>query len=918
MPHARRLIATLSVLFALFAVGSAASADDREAAIQQAIEDGNKRYAILVGVGDYSQAPPVEFVRENLDEMEDLMRKVFFVPAANIRRMDNPDLLELGATFGFRKGNLGDFAGLGITHEDAELFVYFVGHGSRDLRSAGTSDAAKAEGFLLASNSRPALLRDTAYSYDTLVANLDRFQKETFPEGRVVLFMESCFSGQTGGGEPLNPSMSVDLLAPEIGWDEEADKLDVIAISAAAADTPAYWDDQRQRGLFTGALADGLRGRADATSGNNDGTVSFDELRSWLETSVPNRAARLGKGRQVPQVSDGAEGAVVRLASAGPADITFADPAALALEFELEELTFRAEEIGERDWKALSELRSDIDDFMERCGGDGCRTFLPKIIPLRDVADVAIANCSAASQAAGRWIDEGSFRSVARLSRLCVDKEEVDACVESRDAASRACLCVKDPFSEGCDVDPEAVCNATLEAALSEAQSSMSLVPLDAFEAEATTDCVATHRQRVATAREDVCEAGRLDRGPVPDGLAQCPWAEEVRIAMARSSVCEREWTAARYGTASELARFLTENTDCAQHSEAQAERDSRITAAIAGADTATDARARRRATDELANQLEAFRPTLSNAALRRLEDLMTTLGEQPCAVAFREAERGGEAALSRFVAERADCPAEVSQARTAMTQDRCEEIYNAVDESDAAALYRFTLASAQCTSQVARANRLIDKLGSDCIYEAQTQGLRADLDAVDGALRALSQCNQIAVLSDRLGAQYNDAETALRDMRQTIALRQLQTQREEAQRREEERLAAERRRDEQRRAEERRNTRPTQPTYTPPASSGPQLAVYENTDFYGADLTRKGVDAYSTSACAQICQRNSRCTSFTFNTRANRCFPKTGYGRVVRFNGAQSGVILRGGQSAPTLRADGAPIYAAYVSDLR
>lgn len=57
--------------------------------------------------------------------------------------------------------------------------------------------------------------------------------------------------------------------------------------------------------------------------------------------------------------------------------------------------------------------------------------------------------------------------------------------------------------------------------------------------------------------------------------------------------------------------------------------------------------------------------------------------------------------------------------------------------------------------------------------------------------------------------------------------------------------------------------------------------------DFYGADLGP--LFGTTRDACARACSAQTDCVAFTFNTRSNACFPKSGISREEYFLGAQS-----------------------------
>lgn len=79
-------------------------------------------------------------------------------------------------------------------------------------------------------------------------------------------------------------------------------------------------------------------------------------------------------------------------------------------------------------------------------------------------------------------------------------------------------------------------------------------------------------------------------------------------------------------------------------------------------------------------------------------------------------------------------------------------------------------------------------------------------------------------------------------------------------------------------------------------------LAIYPNVDFYGGDLFATGVRAASPEQCAQLCGNDAACKMFTYNTRANKCFLKSGYEVAQRVPEAVGGVFYKGTRSEQRL----------------
>jgi len=69
------------------------------------------------------------------------------------------------------------------------------------------------------------------------------------------------------------------------------------------------------------------------------------------------------------------------------------------------------------------------------------------------------------------------------------------------------------------------------------------------------------------------------------------------------------------------------------------------------------------------------------------------------------------------------------------------------------------------------------------------------------------------------------------------------------------------------------------------------RIVVSRDVDLPGNDLA--SVFDTSFEACARICRGDARCRAFTFNTRNNSCFPKSGAGATAPYAGALSALVL-------------------------
>lgn len=75
------------------------------------------------------------------------------------------------------------------------------------------------------------------------------------------------------------------------------------------------------------------------------------------------------------------------------------------------------------------------------------------------------------------------------------------------------------------------------------------------------------------------------------------------------------------------------------------------------------------------------------------------------------------------------------------------------------------------------------------------------------------------------------------------------------------------------------------------------RLIMSRDTDFFGGDL--QPLFDTSLEACEALCLGDPACRAFTFNTRSNACFPKTGMTERKAYDGAISGEVVAVGAEA-------------------
>ena len=234
-------------------------------------------YAVIVGVENYRDLPRVDYATRDAKAVKEYLVKALGYREDNIVMLldDRVTRSQLEARLEkWLQKQVGD-------QEDAEVFVYYGGHGAPDPNTG--------QSFLVPYDGDPSFLEITAYPVNRLYKVLG-----DLPAKRVVVVVDSCFSGSGGrsviakGTRPMLISVTDPVIASS----------NLIVLSAAAGNqiSSAYMD--KRHGLFTYYFLKGIQGEADA---NKDSIVDVQELDAYLKSTVPATARRM-QVDQTPQL----------------------------------------------------------------------------------------------------------------------------------------------------------------------------------------------------------------------------------------------------------------------------------------------------------------------------------------------------------------------------------------------------------------------------------------------------------------------------------------------------------------------------------------------------------------------------------------------------------------------------------------
>ena len=197
-------------------------------------------------------------------------------------------LFDEQATLSNIKRNLGTELVNKATNPDDTVILYFAGHGQRES-DRGSIDSDGYTKYLLPFDANPSDLFSSALSMEELSRILQRLRPE-----RVVLIIDSCFSGAAGGRTLSEPSITgrAPISDEFLARMATAGRGRVI-LTASSGQEVAQEGPEWHHGVFTHYLLEALRGDADF---DGDGRIDIDEIYKY----VAKKVAAATNGRQTP------------------------------------------------------------------------------------------------------------------------------------------------------------------------------------------------------------------------------------------------------------------------------------------------------------------------------------------------------------------------------------------------------------------------------------------------------------------------------------------------------------------------------------------------------------------------------------------------------------------------------------------
>ena len=234
------------------------------------VKKSNDSVAIIIGIEKYQRVTKAEFSNSDAQLFYDYSIRALGVKPENIKLLIDEAADDVDILSAFK-----NWLPLKVKKNTTDVYVFYSGHGL-------PSDDGKSL-FILPYGTEKNFIERTAINQQELITALQNAQPKS-----VTMFIDSCYSGQTRGGETLIASarpVSVKTSASTY-------PSNFTVISASAPDQLSSSSPDLKHGIFSFYLMKGMEGDADL---NNDGKITIGEMQEYLIDHVGRQAMALNR-----------------------------------------------------------------------------------------------------------------------------------------------------------------------------------------------------------------------------------------------------------------------------------------------------------------------------------------------------------------------------------------------------------------------------------------------------------------------------------------------------------------------------------------------------------------------------------------------------------------------------------------------
>lgn len=234
------------------------------------------RYAFIIGNEDYQSYQPtlskesnVDYANHDAEVFKQYAEKVLGVPSENIVYLLDAKIVEIN------RGLIKINKAIELSNGNAEVFVYYAGHGFPDQNSK--------DPYLIPVDVSAGDLK-YAFKMSDIYASLTEFESK-----RITVFLDACFSGGARN-QGLMTARGVKIVPKDNYL-----KGNIVIFTASSGLETAQPYHKEKHGLFTYYLLKKLQ--------ESKGNVSYKEMEAYLKEKVGIKAVFVNESEQTPQLN---------------------------------------------------------------------------------------------------------------------------------------------------------------------------------------------------------------------------------------------------------------------------------------------------------------------------------------------------------------------------------------------------------------------------------------------------------------------------------------------------------------------------------------------------------------------------------------------------------------------------------------
>ena len=234
------------------------------------VQQARDAVAIIIGIEKYKRVPKAEFANLDAKDFYNYAVRGLGIKPQNIKLLIDEEADDIEIVKAFE-----NWLPLQVNKGKTDVYVFYSGHGlpSTDGQSL----------YFLPYGVDKQYLSRTAVGQREVVAALVASKPKS-----VTMFIDSCYSGQTRGGDVLVASVKPIALKAE----SNSFPSNFTVITASSNDQVSSSSPELKHGIFSFFLMKGMEGDADA---NRDGKITTGEMQEYLSDKVSRQALSMSR-----------------------------------------------------------------------------------------------------------------------------------------------------------------------------------------------------------------------------------------------------------------------------------------------------------------------------------------------------------------------------------------------------------------------------------------------------------------------------------------------------------------------------------------------------------------------------------------------------------------------------------------------